>query len=250
MMEKTKCIIIDDEPIARQYLSDYVNKMPQLELAATFDRASDAYELIETTDIGIVFLDIQMPGLTGIEFLRTLQSKREIILTTAYSEYALEGYELDVTDYLLKPISFERFARAVNKAVGHLSSQNRSKDTIISASTNHEMTVNEPILREYMFVKSGYKSVKINISDILYVEGMKEYVLIYTKEKKYIKLDRMKNVENFLKKHDFLRIHKSYIVSLKKIDAVYGNTVEINGAKLPVGRNFKDELNKILGTNG
>lgn len=249
-MEKTKCIIIDDEPIARQYLSDYVNKMPQLELIAAFDRATDAYELIETTDIGIVFLDIHMPGLTGIEFLRTLQRKPEIILTTAYSEYALQGYELEVTDYLLKPISFERFARAVAKAVRHLSSQNRSNGPIVSESTKTAIPVNEPILRDYMFVKSGYKSVKVNFSDILYVEGMKEYVLIYTKEKKYIKLDRMKNVENVLKKHDFLRIHKSYIVSLKKIDAVFGNTVEINGAKLPVGRNFKDELNKILGTNG
>lgn len=249
-MEKTKCIIIDDEPIARQYLSDYVNKMPQLELIAAFDRATDAYELIETTDIGIVFLDIHMPGLTGIEFIRTLQRKPEIILTTAYSEYALQGYELEVTDYLLKPISFERFARAVEKAVRHLSSKNRSNGPIVSESTKTAIPVNEPILRDYMFVKSGYKSVKVNISEILYVEGMKEYVLIYTKEKKYIKLDRMKNVENVLKKHDFLRIHKSYIVSLKKIDAVFGNTVEINGAKLPVGRNFKDELNKILGTNG
>ncbi|MEN6617965.1 MAG: LytTR family DNA-binding domain-containing protein [Rikenellaceae bacterium] len=242
MMPKIKCIIVDDEPIARQYLSDYVAKMPKLELLASFSRAVDAYELIETGQAELVFLDIQMPDITGIEFIRTLQKKTVIIFTTAYSEYALEGYELDVMDYLLKPISFERFARAVNKVIWRMSAQSGKSET----DSSHD--AGSPLLpREYIFVKSGYKSVKVNICDILYVEGMKEYVMIYTKDKKYTKLDRMKNIENQLKDQGFIRIHKSYIVSVKNIDAIFGNTVEINGKQLPLGRSFKNEINDILG---
>lgn len=243
MTAKIKCIIIDDEPIARQYLSDYAAKMPQLELLAVYSKALDAYEMIETGEAGLVFLDIQMPGITGIEFIRTLQKKPAIILTTAYSEYALEGYALDVADYLLKPIPFERFAKTVNKVTGLLAAQTAKSDPALSEAGN------SPVLtRDFIFVKSGYKSVKVNISDILYVEGMKEYVVIYTKDRKYTKLDRMKNVENQLKDHGFIRVHKSYIVSVKKIDAVFGNTVEVNGKQLPVGRSYKDEVNSILGT--
>ncbi len=243
-MERIKCIVVDDEPIARQYLSDYVAKMPQLELLAVFSSAKDTWEIIETGAAELVFLDIQMPGLTGIEFIRTLQKKPAVILTTAYSEYAIEGYELDVRDYLLKPISFERFARAVNKVADHLKIQ---ADNISSGRSPSDE--NETIPRDFIFVKSGYKSVKLNISDILYVEGMKEYVLIHTKDKKFAKLDRMKNVENLLKRQGFIRVHKSYLVSVKNIESVFGNTLEINGKQLPVGRSYKDEINKILGTN-
>lgn len=241
-MQKIKSIIIDDEPIARQYLSDYVNRMPQLELLATCSRAVDAYSLIETGEAELVFLDIQMPGLTGIEFIRTLQKKPAIVLTTAYSEYALEGYEMDVADYLLKPISFERFARSVIKVISRLAPSTGRQET-----SSPEATDLSPVSRDFIFVKSGYKSVKVNISDILYVEGMKEYVVIYTKTKKYTKLDRMKNIETLLKDQGFIRIHKSYIVSVANIEAVFGNTVEINGAQLPVGRSFKEDLNSILG---
>ena len=242
-MEKIKCIVVDDEPIARQYLSDYVAKMPQLELLAVFSSAKDAWEIIETGAADLVFLDIQMPGLTGIEFIRTLQKKPAVILTTAYSEYAIEGYELDVRDYLLKPISFDRFARAVNKVADRLKIQADSISSGKSPSGENETTP-----RDFIFVKSGYKSVKLNINDILYVEGMKEYVVIHTKDKKFAKLDRMKNVENLLKRQGFIRVHKSYIVSVKNIESVFGNTIEINGKQLPVGRSYKDEINKILGT--
>jgi len=243
-MERIKCIVVDDEPIARQYLSDYVAKMPQLELMAVYSNAKDAWEVIETGAAELVFLDIQMPGLTGIELIRTLQKKPAIILTTAYSEYALEGYELDVADYLLKPISFDRFAKAVNKVAERLEKQVGSISTGLSSAGENETTV-----RDFIFVKSGYKSVKVNISDILYVEGMKEYVVIHTKDKKFTKLDRMKNIENFLKGKGFIRVHKSYIVSVKNIDAVFGNTIEINQKQLPLGRSFRDEVNNILGMN-
>lgn len=241
-MQKIKCIIIDDEPIARQYLGDYVARMPQLALLASFSRAVDAYEMIESGEADLVFLDIQMPGLTGIEFMRTLQKKPAIVLTTAYSEYALEGYELDVLDYLLKPISFERFARSVAKVISRLTSSPEKTDISVQEPMNLSATP-----RDFIFVKSGYKSVKVNIADILYVEGMKEYVVIYTKTNKYTKLDRMKNIETLLNDQGFVRIHKSYIVSVRNIEAVFGNTVEIHGIQLPVGRSFKDELNNLLG---
>lgn len=241
-MQRIKCIVLDDEPIAIQYISDYVSKMPRLELLATFSNPLEAYELIETGEVELVFLDIQMPGITGIEFTRTLQKKPAIILTTAYSEYAMEGYELDVVDYLLKPISFERFARAVNKATGRLAAQADQNESV--ALTGTEFSA---FPRNYIFVKSGYKSVKVNISEILYIEGMKEYVVIHTKGKKYSKLDRMKNIENLLKDQGFIRIHKSYIVPIKNIDAIFGNTVEVGGVQLPLGRSFKSEIINILG---
>ena len=243
-MERIKCIVVDDEPIARQYLSDYIAKMSQLELLAVFSSAKNAWEIIGSGTVELVFLDIQMPGLTGIEFIRTLQKKPAIILTTAYSEYALEGYELDVADYLLKPISFDRFAKAVNKVVKRLEKQVGNISIGLSPADENETTT-----RDFIFVKSGYKSVKVNISDILYVEGMKEYVVIHTKDKKFTKLDRMKNMENFLKEKGFIRVHKSYIVSVKNIDAVFGNTIEINQKQLPLGRSFRDEVNNALGMN-
>lgn len=238
-MGRIKCIVVDDEPIARQYLSDYVAKMPQLELLDVYSNAKDAWEVIETGVAELVFLDIQMPELTGIELVRTLQKKPAVILTTAYSEYALEGYELDVADYLLKPISFDRFAKAVNKVAGRL---DKKVGPGLPPSGENETTT-----RDFIFVKSGYKSVKVNISDILYVEGMKEYVVIHTKDKKFTKLDRMKNMENFLKEKGFIRVHKSYIVSVKNIVAVFGNTIEINQKQLPLGRSFRDEVNNALG---
>lgn len=243
-MPEINCIIIDDEPIARQYLSDYVSKMPQLKLLATYSKAMDAYEIIESGDAGLVFIDIQMPGITGIEFIRTLQRKPAVILTTAYSEYALEGYELDVIDYLLKPISFDRFVRAVNKAADRINLPTENQ-----RSSNSDENFNSGTPRDFIFVKSGYKSEKVNICDILYVEGMKEYVVIHTRNKKYTKLDRMKNIENLLSEQGFIRIHKSYIVSIKNIDAVFGNTVEVDGNQLPLGRSFKETVEGILGMN-
>lgn len=235
-------MVVDDEPIARKYLGEYITKMPQLELVASFGKAVDAYEMIESGEIELVFLDIQMPGVTGIEFIKMLRKKPYIILTTAYSEYALEGYELDITDYLLKPVAFDRFARAVNKVVSMFNTQSGLKSEV-----SEELEADYSPVRDFIFVKSGYKSVKVTITDILYVEGMKEYVVIHTKEKKYTKLDRMKNFENLLKGKGFIRIHKSFIVSVKDIEAVFGNTVEVNGVRLPWGRSFRDEVNAALG---
>lgn len=244
MTDRLRCLIVDDEPIARDYLSDYVQKMPQLELVGTCSQAETAYQMISDSCIDLVFLDIYMPGMTGIELLRsmTMPCKPEVILTTAYSDYALEGYELDIVDYLLKPIAFERFSQAVGKAERLLNLKRMSE---VEISSPVAPTINEQ--RDFLFVKAGYKSLKVNFSEIVCVEGMKEYVVIHTKDKKYTKLDRMKNLENLLVGNGFLRIHKSYIVSINAIKAIYGNVVEVGERELPIGRNFKATIEKALG---
>lgn len=232
-MKKLKCIIVDDEPIAIEYLKDYVNQMPNLELVATANRASKAHTILESETIDLIFLDIQMPGLTGLDFIRTLSHKPAIILTTAYTEYALEGFNLEVDDYLLKPFSFERFAQAVKK----VSKENTQK-------LENEQT---DLSRDFIFLKSGYKSVKVNISDITHVEGMKEYVTFYTTEgRKFVKNDRIKHIEEQLKPYHFIRVHKSFLVSIKHISSFFGNTLEIGELEIPVGRVYKDDLKKLL----
>ena len=232
-MRKLNCIIVDDEPIAINYLKDYVEQMPNLHLVGTANRASKAHELLEKESVDLIFLDIQMPGLTGLDFIRTLDKKPAIILTTAYSEYALEGFNLEVADYLLKPFSFERFAQAVKKV---------SKEPI----SNQEQQIPSSN-KDFIFLKSGYKSVKVNFSDITHVEGMKEYVVFYNTEgKKFIKNDRMKNVEELLQAYQFIRVHKSFLVSLKHVSSFYGNTIEIGEIEIPVGRVYKEELKKLM----
>jgi len=224
---------VDDEPIAIDYLKDYVEQMPNLNLVGTANRAAKAHELLESEKIDLIFLDIQMPGLTGLDFIRTLNNKPSIILTTAYSEYALEGFNLEVDDYLLKPFSFERFAQAVKKV---------SKEENSSENSDAQNPG-----KDYIFLKAGYKSVKVNFSDITHVEGMKEYVVFYTAEgKKFVKHDRMKNVEELLKIHQFMRVHKSFLVSIKHITSFYGNTVELGEIEVPVGRVYKDDIKSLL----
>jgi DNA-binding LytR/AlgR family response regulator len=233
-MDKIRCVIIDDEPIAVDYLKSYVLQMPQLELVATFNSALDAYAFIQKENVDLLFLDIQMPGLTGLDFIRTLTKKPQIILTTAYSEYALEGFNLNVTDYLLKPINFERFAQAVLK----VSKPQESTQIFIAPTEGH---------KDFLFLKSGYKSVKVLIKDITHVEGTKEYVTIYCKDgQKYLKHERMKNIEQDFINHSFIRVHKSYLVNVNHISSYYGNTIEIDKHKVPIGRAYKEGLKKEL----
>ncbi|MFA8451837.1 MAG: LytR/AlgR family response regulator transcription factor [Bacteroidales bacterium] len=232
-MNKIKCIIIDDEPIAINYLKEYVQQMPQLELLDTFNRASHAFDIISKGEVDLIFLDIQMPELTGLDFIRVLTKKPAIILTTAYSEYALEGYDLNVTDYLLKPISFQRFVQAVHK--------------VNTFETLAQKTETTTPAKDFFFLKAGYKSVKINYSDITHVEGMKEYVVFYTSDgKKYMKNERMKNIEETLLPFNFIRVHKSYLVAIEHISSYYGNTIEIGETEIPVGRAYKEELKRLI----
>jgi two-component system, LytTR family, response regulator len=226
------CLIIDDEPLARNLLSDYAQKVPSLHVIATCEGPLQAIEILKTTPIDLLLLDIQMPEITGIGLLKVLQQKPMVIFTTAYSEYALDGYDLDVVDYLLKPISFERFLRAINKAHARLSPK-----TSAEASTK---------LDDFIFVKDGTKLVKIMVNDILYVEGLKDYVTIHTTTQKVVSLQRLKSMEEQLPGALFVRIHNSYIISLRAVSMIHKNEVQIGQAFLPVGETFRKSLKEAI----
>ncbi|MEI7726300.1 MAG: LytTR family DNA-binding domain-containing protein [Bacteroidota bacterium] len=240
---KIRCLIADDEPLAIKLISEYISRIAHLELTGSCKRATDIPAFLGQIDL--LFLDIRMPGLTGLELLRSLPVKPMVILITAYSEYAIAGFELDVLDYLVKPVTFERFLQAVNKATLQYELQHRA--IVSSVKSNETEQTGEQSGKDYFFVKSGFKSVRINFGDILYVEGLKEYVSIYTTgDRKFVKLAALKDLERMLPPGRFLRIHKSYIVAVNKVTAAYGNTIELNQISLPVGRIYKEEVNRIF----
>ena len=238
-------IIVDDEPLAQDVLETYIEKIPELNLVKKCSNALEANEALAENDIELMFLDIQMPQLTGIDFVKTLAHPPLIIFTTAYPNYAIEGFELNALDYLLKPISLERFMKAVNKATEQLELRKRES----SDNAGGEKKTGT----DYIFVKADKKLVKINYRDILYIEGLKDYVIIRMEEGRVITLQTMKSLEDKLPQHMFKRIHRSYIVNLEKINAVVGNMVEViekNQAKhLPIGKNYRDELLEIINKN-
>ena len=237
-------IIVDDEPLAQDVLETYIEKIPELNLVAKCSNALEANEALKSNQVDLMFLDIQMPQLTGIDFLKTLIKPPLVIFTTAYPNYAIEGFELNALDYLLKPISLERFMKAVNKAVEQIELLNKDKETKSQA---------EDASNDYIFVKADKKLVKINYSDILYIEGLKDYVIIRMDKGRVITLQTMKSLEDKLPSNMFKRIHRSYIVSIYKINAIVGNMVEImekNQAKhLPIGKNYREELLEIINQN-
>lgn len=226
------CLIVDDEPLARNLLTDYAKKIPSLNLLGTCEGPLQALEILKVTPVDLLFLDIQMPEITGIGLLKVLSKRPMVIFTTAYSEYALDGYELDVVDYLLKPISFERFLKAVNKVQARISN---TQPTAVATTGD-----------DFIFVKDGTKLVKIMVNDILYVEGLKDYVTIHTKLQKVVSLQRLKSLEEQLPASLFVRIHNSYIVSLRAITSVHKNEVEIGTAFLPVGETFKKPFKEAI----
>ncbi len=240
---KIRCLIADDEPLAITLISDYLTRIPHLSLVGSCKKATDISGFIGQVDL--LFLDIRMPGLTGIELLRSMPEKPLVILITAYSEYALEGFELDVVDYLVKPVSFERFLQAVNRATYRYQLLHQSGNEHIEqpkAAINPDQEG-----KAYFFVKSGYKSVRINFDEILYIEGLKEYVTIITAAgNKFVKLAALKDLGRILPQKQFLRIHKSYIVAVNKVTASYGNTIELGSVSLPVGRSYKDDVARVF----
>ena len=237
-------IIVDDEPLAQDVLETYIEKIPELNLVRKCSNALEANEALKGNVSDLTFLDIQMPQLTGIDFLKTLTKPPLVIFTTAYPNYAIEGFELNALDYLLKPISLERFMKAVNKAVDQLELQNRVD--VAPGSTG----ATDP---GYIFVKVDKKLVKINYQDIIYIEGLKDYVIIRLEQGRVITLQTMKSLEDKLPTQSFKRIHRSFIINLEKINAVVGNMVEViekNQAKhLPIGKNYRDELLDIINKN-
>lgn len=224
MERPIRCVAVDDEPLALEIIAEYVEKVPALDLLACISDPVSALEMIRTEEVDLVFLDIQMPELTGIEFIQAMDRKCDIILTTAYPQFALEGFELDVTDYLLKPISFERFHKAIRKILDRRQMNN-----------------------DYIFVKSDQGLQKLNLNDILYIEGLKDYVSIYTIKERIISLQVMKNMESVLPSNRFRRIHRSYIVALDQIDRIERNKVLIGDNDLPIGETYKDTFLKLIG---
>ena len=238
---KTKCLIVDDEPLARELICGHVEKLENFEIVAECSDAMKALNVIREKQIDLIFMDIQMPQITGIEFLKTLKHPPKVIITTAYREYALEGFELDVVDYLIKPITFERFLKSVNKFY------QMSQDEIQVLSGNStERNADDA----YIYVKENKKVVKVLLSEIKYIEGLSEYVQVYTDKKKIITKTSMTQMEEKLPAENFLRIHKSFIVSLGKIEAFTANTIEIQGKELPIGRSFKNAVLSALNFTG
>ena len=233
-----KCLVVEDEPLARNLIVEYVKKISYLELVAASSNPLAALEVLRNNQIDLMFLDIQMPEITGITLLKTLQKKPLVILTTAYSEYALESYDLDVVDYLLKPITFERFLKAVDKA-----SQRAGLSAPASGGATIETTP------DYVFVKDGTKLVRVRWDDILYIEGLKDYVTIHTKTQKVITLQRLKNLETQLPADKFFRIHHSYIVAIKAIDAVHKGEVQIGSALIPISDSYKKAFRELIEKN-
>lgn len=232
-------VIVDDEFHARKLLSEYVSKLPMLTLVETAANAFEAMNLLHAHQVDILLLDINMPDITGMEFARSLKNAPEIIFTTAYSEYAVESYEVNAIDYILKPIAFPRFIQAINKAIEHIAQKKQLQQPLQSAQTAPASQANE---EQSLVVKSGTKVYKIVYNDIIYIEGQREYVTFHTNKSSVTALFALKELEQILPGTDFIRIHKSFIVAVKQIDYIEKTFVSIKGKKFPVGGVYRDLL--------
>ena len=233
-----RCIAIDDEMLALDLLEDNIRKVPFLELVKTCRSAMEAMEVMRNNPVDLLFLDIQMPDISGIQLLKSLHHKPLVIFTTAFSTYAKEGFDLDVIDYLLKPYSFERFLKAVNKVHEYMDLHERA--------TNQPLAKDVVTSQNYLFVKADYKLYKINIADILYIEGLKDYVKIYVSEKPIVTQMSMKTLEEKLPPHDFIRVHRSFIVAFNKIDYIQKQMLTIGKKEIPISEHYRDQLFSII----
>lgn len=222
------CIVIEDEPLAVKKLAGFINKIGYLRLSKTFDNAIEAIDYLKKNPVELIFLDIQMEEFTGIQFLETIKQRPKVIITTAYDKYAIKGYELDVADYLLKPFTFERFIQAVEKVYN---------------AANEKFT---SVFNDYVFIKTEHRLEKIKVSEILYVEGMNEYLRIVTEEKKIMTLQNFKSIEDILPKDNFMRVHKSYLVAIDKVESIERNRIKIQKMYIPISETYREIFfNKI-----
>jgi DNA-binding LytR/AlgR family response regulator len=228
---KVKCIIIEDEPLALSKLAGFIGQVGYLNLLQGFGNAVDALLFLKENSVDLIFLDIRMKKLTGIQFLESLKNKPKVIITTAYDQYALKGYELEVSDYLLKPFSFERFLKSVDKVYNEL------------------LNMGSENFADFLFVKNGYRIEKVLMSEILFIRGMKDYLQIVMPGRKIMTLQSFKNMVQVLPVKDFVRVHNSYIVALSKIESIEHNRIKIGGELIPVSESYREEFHRVLKEN-
>ncbi|MFT2011535.1 response regulator transcription factor [Pontibacter sp. 13R65] len=240
-----RCIAVDDEPLALDIIESYIRKLPFLELVQTCSSATEAMQVLQAEQVDLMFLDIEMPELTGLQFLNILKHQPLIIFTTAYPNYALEGFNHDAVDYLLKPIPFDRFFKAVTKAQErlHFSHNNNSKASAPPAPAT------PAIEQDFMFVKADYKTIRVDFQDILWIEGLKDYIIIQTKDQKIITLLSMNKMMEKLPSNKFLRVHRSFIVALQKIDSIEKSRIRVRSKEIPVGEVYKEQFLKWVEEN-
>ncbi len=225
-----KVIVIEDEPLALNKLVSFIDKIDYLKISRTFDNAIAAISYLKNNSIDLIFLDIQMEEFTGIQFLETIKRRPKVIITTAYDKYAVKGYEFDVSDYLLKPYTFERFVQAIERVFINLSEKKH------------------PTSSDFIFVKTEHRLEKIKVSEILYIEGMNEYLRIVTTDKKIMTLQSFKSIEELLPLNNFLRVHKSYVVAIDKIESIERNRIKIQKMVIPIGETYKELFFNMIGS--
>jgi DNA-binding LytR/AlgR family response regulator len=238
-----KCIIVEDEILAQDVLKNHLEKIGRLELAGVYRNAPEAMQALQTLEVDVMFLDIRLPGMSGLHFLRSLEDPPLVVLTTAYAEYALESYEFSVIDYLLKPISFERFARAIGKILDGRLYPQASIDGI-ALSPAGKSAEHAPV--DYIFIRSNSKFFRVNFSEILYVEGMRDYLRIHTPDYSLVTHQTMNDLEKTLPARQFIRVHKSYIVAIGQIRSIYGNSIELGKATIPIGVSYKEAVMGLI----
>ncbi|HEV3250840.1 MAG TPA: response regulator transcription factor [Puia sp.] len=229
-----KCIIVEDEPLAQQVIQNHLQRITKFELVATCNDATEALATLKTQEVDLIFLDIRLPGLSGLNFLKQLKTPPLIVLTTAYPNYALESYEFNVIDYLLKPISFDRFLKAVNKII----------DNRLFSSIQADMN---DAFSDHIFIKSGSKFFKVKFSEIIYIQGMRDYLKIHTTDYTLVTHQTMNDIEKTMPGKMFLRVHKSYIVAILHIKVIYGNSIEIDNTTIPIGESYKNAVMNLIG---
>jgi len=232
-MRKTRCLLVDDEPLAIALMQKHIGQLDFMEVVGTCPNALKALEILKMTETDLMFLDISMPAISGIDFLKMLRNPPKVIITTAFREYALDGYDLDIVDYLLKPITFDRFFKSIER---YLRNSEQQAQSVIAQS-------NEPLS---IYIKSGYRNVKINVDDILYIESLKDYVKICTLTGDVTTKYRISDMEDDLSDKNFLRIHRSFIVNFKHITAFTTSDVEIGKTELPIGESYKEQVFRML----
>ncbi|PYF72967.1 LytR/AlgR family response regulator transcription factor [Pedobacter nutrimenti] len=231
-MKKIRCLLVDDEPLAINLLENHIAQLDFMEVVATCGNAAKAFDILRRKDIDLLFLDIQLPGISGIDFLKTLRNTPKTIMTTAYREFALDGYDLDLVDYLLKPITFDRFIKAVDRYL-----RNVDQDVL-------PMPVNTG--SGFIFIKSGHKQIKVDLNEVLYIESIKDYIKLYTINNEVVAKYKISDMEIELTGKGFLRIHRSFIVNLKNITAFNAHDIEIGKSEIPIGESYKSAVLKLL----